>query len=107
MVDISQMDDLSGLVPICEIFKDGYRYRVYSGDRVDVLKGDSQNPAYTVTSEGCTCPAAQYGSTKCKHRESVVFVGGGSMPAPVSNQTRDNALPEKQASEPSNIYDLL
>ena len=107
MVDIMDTEDLSGLVPLWEVSKDGYRFVLYSGNRVDVYKDGSSNPAYTVTGDGCTCRAAQYGNTNCKHRAAALFVGGGSVtPDPLSKQTRDNAL-SGQEHEVTNIYDLL
>lgn len=109
IVDLMAMEDHSGLVPLWEVNIEGYRYIFYSGNRAEVYKPEASSPTYTITDDGCSCKAAQYGNTNCKHRSSVKFVGAGPVPmdgpSPVSKQTRDDADPEPHSV--TNINDLL
>ncbi len=68
ILDISYREDLSGMTPLWSLEDSGYRYVLYSGNRVDVFKGDGAVPTYTVGPDGCSCPAGQYGNV-CKHRK--------------------------------------
>lgn len=110
IVDLLAKEDLSGIVPLWEVSIGEYRYVFYSGHRAEVYKPGSSSPTYTITDDGCSCKAAQYGNTNCKHRVPVKFVGAGPAPTvgstgPVSKQTRDDADPEYQ--HVTNINDLL
>lgn len=110
MVDLMAKEDHSGTVPLWEVSIGEYRMVLHSGNRVEVYKGDSPSPAYLITSDGCSCRAAQYGNTNCKHRSSLRYVGAGPTPdggglGPVSKQTRDNADPNQDTV--TNINELL
>lgn len=78
IVDLTSTEDLSGLVPLWRAILDGYRYELYSGNKVQVYKGDSGVPTYTVDEYGCSCPAAQYGNPNCKHRSMFQWIGDGA-----------------------------
>lgn len=110
MVDLLAEEDHSGMVPLWDVTIEGYRYLFYSGNRVEVFKPGSSCPTYTITDDGCSCKAAQYGNSSCKHRAPVTFVGAGPAPVrgdsgPVSKQTRDDAKSEQYQVQ--DINDLL
>ena len=86
IVDLNNAEDLSGLLPLWEAVIDGYRYVLYSGNRVQVYKGDGHLPAYTIDDNGCSCPAAQYGNPNCKHRSMFSYVGDGA-PEKITEET--------------------
>ncbi len=76
LIDLNTTEDLSGLTPLWEASLGGYRYVLYSGNKVVVHKGDGS--AYQIDEHGCSCPAAQYGNTNCKHRSMFTWVGDGA-----------------------------
>ena len=103
IIDITQAnDDLSGYVPLWDVSIEGYRFELYSGNRVLVYKGDSSVPAYEVTEEGCTCRAAQYGNTNCKHRSAISWVGDGVRAGNATNQ-----MSTSESETEHNVNDLL
>jgi hypothetical protein len=102
IVSLDSIDDLSGLSPMWEVSIGEYRYVLYSGNRAQVFKGDSSVPAYEVTESGCSCPAAQYGNTACKHRAAISWVGDGVRAGNATNQVSN-----REESETNNIVDTL
>ena len=91
-LDLTTNDDLSGFTLLWKSASiEGYRYELYSGNRVLVYKGDSSVPNYEITELGCSCRAAQYGNTNCKHRAMFSWVGDGARAGNASHQKRDNA----------------
>ena len=99
-------EDLSGLSPLWEMRIEGYRFLLYSGNRMEVYKSDSSAPAYVVTKDGCSCKAAQYGNTQCKHRAVATFVGDGVRPSSVNKQSRPDATSDDYKTI-THIQDLL
>lgn len=105
IVDLTSTEDLSGAVPLWKVTVDEYTYELYSSNRVLVYKGGSSTPSYEIDQHGCSCPAAQYGKTDCKHRARVMWVGDGvtiNAIDHVNNEKGSNAL-----SEDHSIKDII
>jgi len=100
MLRLDVMDDAT---PVWEVYLDGYKYVLFSKDKVLVYKDGAQEPTYEVSSLGCTCPADKYRSEACKHRKLALFVGDSS------SGTSQIAKPEDTAIHQSSdgVIDIL
>ena len=98
IVTLDQLEDLSGLVPLWEFETEGYRYVLYSGNRVQVFKGAAKSATYIVDEHGCSCRAAQYGNPDCKHRVMFTWIGDGA---------NNNEITERGIDSGSSAIDSL
>ena len=101
-MDLSSIDIST---PLWQLNFDGYRYVLFSENKVLVYKGDKQEPSYEITSIGCSCPSDRYRSDMCKHRKVISWIGDGSSGIPVMQEPEvAGILAESQVI---NLNDLM